>query len=88
MKIASMLILLFLLAGGFKEHEFAAEFVSADAPEHTITFRPDGDDMDTTLSISGKAAEKVKDLSSGDRVILTCLDDYDGQHLGIIDIKK
>jgi hypothetical protein len=78
----------FAAQNGFKKHEFAADFVSWDPAEKTITFRAEGDNLDTTLPVSGKASDKIEELSTGERLTLTCLDDEDGQHVGIIDLAR
>ncbi len=70
-----------------KNHEIKAQFVSADNEKHTITYKAEGADENTTAPVMGKASEGLKDLKPGDNVILVCQDDDNGEHQGIIEIK-
>ncbi len=68
-------------------HEISAQIVSTDTDNQTITYKVEGEDEESTMSVIGKAMEKLKDLKAGDKVVLVCQDDEDGQHQGIIEIK-
>jgi hypothetical protein len=73
-----------LLAGESK-HDFSAEVVSIDLEEETITFLDtEGEEM--TMRVMGEAVETLETLAAGDKVILTCEDDENGEHLGIVSI--
>jgi hypothetical protein len=68
-------------------HEITAQIVSSDIDNQTITYKADGEDDEATMPVMGKAMDKLKDLKTGDKVVLVCQDDEDGQHQGIIEIK-
>ncbi len=70
-----------------KTHEIKAQFVSAGSEDHTITYKEDGQDKETTLPVLGKALENLKNLKPGDNVVLVCQDDEQGNPQGIIEIK-
>jgi hypothetical protein len=73
-----------VLAGQSK-HEFSAEVVSIDLDDETITFLDThGDEM--TMRVMGDALETLATLAAGDKVILTCEDDENGEHMGIVSI--
>jgi hypothetical protein len=68
-------------------HEISAQVVSTDTENHMITYKADGEDEEATMPVMEKAQDKLKDLKTGDKVVLVCQDDEDGQHQGIVEIK-
>jgi hypothetical protein len=73
-----------LLAGGSK-HDLSAEVVSTDVAAGTITFI-DTDGNEITLPVMDDAVEVLGALTAGDKVTLTCVDDQNGEHTGIVSI--
>lgn len=73
-----------LLAGDSK-HDLSAEVVSTDVAAGTITFL-DTDGKEITMPVMGDAVETLDKLTAGDKVLLTCEDDQNGEHVGIVSI--
>lgn len=74
-----------LLAAG-KVHDVKAEVVSVDLEGKKITFKNEQGE-NQTAPVMDKAAPALKTLKAGDKVILTCLDNENGEHQGITAIK-
>jgi hypothetical protein len=73
-----------LLAGDSK-HDLSAEVVSVDVEGKNITIK-DTEGNEITMPVMGDAIETLDTLTAGDKVILTCEDDQNGEHMGIVSI--
>jgi len=69
-----------------KKHQMKVEVVSVDTSGNTITFKND-DGKQMTAPVMEAAQGKLGSLKAGEKVELTCEDDADGNHLGIVAIK-
>jgi hypothetical protein len=73
-----------LLAGDSK-HDLSAEVVSVDVEGKNITVKvTEGNEI--TMPVMGDAVETLEKLTAGDKVILTCEDEENGEHKGIVSI--
>jgi len=72
---------------GGKTHEIVASVVSVDKKAETITFADDKGE-NHTAPLRGIAIEQAKSLKPGDRITVTDQDNEQGEHVGIISIKK
>jgi hypothetical protein len=76
-----------ILAGDMgKTHEVAGEVVSANFEAKTITIKDDKGES-KTATVLPAAADALKGVRAGDRVILTCQDTDKGDHVGVSGIK-
>jgi Cu/Ag efflux protein CusF len=69
-----------------KTHDLKGEVVSVDAAANKITFK-DEKGTSQTSPVKDKAVETLKTLKAGDKVVLTCQDDENGQHQAIVAIR-
>jgi hypothetical protein len=70
-----------------KLHKGTYQVVSVDTKAKEITLKDDSGDTNTA-AVLGKAADKLGDFSPGMRVIVTCRDNDEGKHEGIVEIEK
>ena len=71
---------------GENSHEVSGVVVSVDTEGKTITFTgPEDEEM--TMPVMDEAVETLEDLKAGDKVVLTCEDNEEGEHQGITSIK-
>ena len=68
-----------------KSHAVEGEVVSADAKAKTVTVKTA--DGESTATVKGAAATKLKTLKAGDKVTLTCKDNAKGEHQYVTAIK-
>jgi len=69
-----------------KTHDMKAEVVSVDAAAKTITIKGD-DGQEKTAPVLGKAVASLKNVKAGDHVMLTCQDNAQGEHEGVLKIR-
>ena len=70
-----------------KDHEVATVVVSVDVAAHTLTIK-DAKGENKTVPARDKAAEELKNLKAGDKVVLTCHDNEKGEHEAVVKIHK
>jgi hypothetical protein len=70
---------------GGKSHPVSAEFVSYDPVSKKATVK--GEKGETAVPLEGKALSEVTHLKAGEKVMLTCRDNAQGEHEAITAIK-
>ena len=70
---------------GAKSHPVSAEFVSYDPVSKKATVK--GDKGEMAVPLEGKALSEVTHLKAGEKVMLTCRDNAQGEHEAITAIK-
>jgi hypothetical protein len=70
---------------GAKSHPVSAEFVSYDPVSKKATVK--GDKGEMAVPLEGKALSEVAHLKAGEKVMLTCRDNAQGEHEAITAIK-
>jgi len=68
-----------------KTHPVSAEFVSYDPVTKKATVK--GEKGETTVPLEGKALTEVEHIKAGEKVMLTCRDNAQGEHEAITAIK-
>ena len=68
-----------------KSHPVSAEFVSYDPVTKKATVK--SDKGETAVPLEGKALSEVAHLKAGEKVMLTCRDNAQGEHEAITGIK-
>jgi Cu/Ag efflux protein CusF len=84
--ISVMLVSAHAVLAGAKTHDVKGTVVSVDLKEKKITFKTEKGD-NQTAPVMDAAAESLKILKAGDKVILTCTDNDKGDHQGISAIR-
>lgn len=67
-------------------HDMTAWFVSGDAKTKMITIK-DEQGEEKTVPVMGAAIKEMSTLKSGQKVMLTCMDNEKGEHQGVSAIK-
>jgi len=70
---------------GGKSHPVSAEFVSYDPVSKKATVK--SEKGETAVPLEGKALSEVTHLKAGEKVMLTCRDNAQGEHEAITAIK-
>jgi cold shock CspA family protein len=89
--VASLLVLgLALVASAAlaegNEHDVQAELVSFDAKAKTVTFKTE-DGKQKTAPVMESALAGLQSMKPGQKVVFTCADDEEGEHLGVSKVR-
>lgn len=79
-----------VLAGGQlagKTHDATVEVVAVDLEASTLTFK-NKEGEKNTVPVLKEAQSDLKLVKAGEAILITCLDDANGKHLGISNIKS
>ena len=69
-----------------KTHDLKGTIVSVDLPDKKLTFKDDtGTSM--TVPVLASAVASLKSVKAGQKVVLTCQDNENGDHEGVSAIK-
>lgn len=69
-------------------HDLTVTLVSMDLDAHTITLKkPDGTEVTVPVKGEALASLKSKKVKAGETVVATCLDDEEGNHQAVTDLK-
>ncbi len=74
-----------VMAAG-KTHDLTATVVSVDIQAKKITFQDDAG-ATSTAPVLDKAVESLKTVKAGEKVVLTCRDNENGNHEAVIAIR-
>ena len=97
-KFASVLVILAIASvpvlfagegmGKGKTHDVTVTLVSMDLDAHTITLKKE-DGTEATVPVKGEALASLKNkkVKAGQEVIATCLDDEEGNHQAVTNLK-
>jgi hypothetical protein len=73
-------------AAAGKTHELAATVVAVDLQAKKIIFQDEAGTTNTA-PVLDKAVESLKTVKAGEKVVLTCRDNENGNHEGVIAIR-
>jgi Cu/Ag efflux protein CusF len=94
----SLLILIAVFAAGLilsqvnsvaaagKTHDLTATVVSVDVQAKKLTFQDEAGTTSTS-PVLDRAVESLKSIKAGEKVVLTCRDNENGGHEGVIAIR-
>ena len=74
------------VAAAGKTHDLTATVVSVDIQAKKITFQDEAGTTNTS-PVLDRAVESLKTVKAGEKVVLTCRDNENGSHEGVIAIK-
>ena len=66
-------------------HDVEAEVVAVDATAKTITIK--AEPANKTVPVEGKATAQLTNVKPGDKVLLSCRDNAQGEHQAVVAIK-
>ncbi len=70
-----------------KTHDLKAEIVSYDAKAKTLTIK-DETGKQKTVPVLDSATATIATFKAGDKVVLTCADKENGDHLGVSAVRS
>ena len=74
------------VAAAGKTHDLTATVISVDVQAKKITFQDEAGTTNT-VPVLDKAVESLKTVKAGEKVVLTCRDNENGTHEGVIAIR-